>query len=313
MLRSRRSSDLATLIEHDLPILFPDAAQGPLPVLRDAFIAFTAIAMGWTENTTEALATQPFHELGMFQTPGGPRTGPAPHPTMGAYTTLGKSADVKRCLGGRDANLTPGAWKQAHADQVAIGLANLRQDERSLQRAVGADLVRTGSGFSPWRFWCMFTAFSRGPGQTANVLRAFRAELLQAPENARLQRLRELVLRDLREGRPGIGSRTGKMGAAYAVTRTEQKLECAALLADDHQHGGWWTTRYTDSGPDHATELALAEAGHGGLARQALDAATQAGQNLVTLATEGDTTTKLVMGAGAVGLGALAWFATRNG
>lgn len=313
MLRARRASDLATLIEHDLPILFPDAARGDLAVHRDAFLAFTSIAMGWTENTTEALSTQPFHELGMFQTPGGPRSGPAPHPTAGAYTTLGRSADVKQCLGGREANLAPGAWKTAHADQVAIGLANLRQDEHSLQRAMGADLVVTGQGFTPWRFWCMFTAFSRGPGQTANVLRAYRAELLATPVHTRLQRLRALVARDLRENRPGIGSRTGKMGAAYAVTRTEQKLEGAALLADDHGHGAWWTTRYTTSAEDATMELLLAERGHGSLARQAADVVTGAARNVAAMASEDPASaTKLAAGAGVLALGGVALYKARG-
>lgn len=255
LLAPRHAGRLSGLLRRMIPRAFPG---GDPEALLYALEGFTAFSTGWRENTTEGVPTQSFHEVGLFQVPAGPRSGPAPNPdpraSNNAYGSLAGSDLVKQCLGGRAASLAPDAWRpaanmgpgettgpnwRACEDQVAVGLANLRRDDRSVRtllnnrvRGVAGDEAR----WTNWRVFLMFTAFSRGPGGADTRLAPYLGRLVHEPEEQRIVRLCELVEADIRTGASGIGARTGKSGTSYGIVRTLQKL-----------YSGLWLLRQTGS------------------------------------------------------------------
>lgn len=306
MLRGR-NAELMALLNHDVPVVFP---EGDAAFLAAAFLGFTSFSDGWTENTTEGVLTQPFHEVGLFQVPAGARSGPAPN-TAGnaAYSALAASEPVKRCLGGRAATTAPNGWKAAHADQVAVGIANLRRDEATLRAMLPTGLAGDARGWSYWRVATMFTAFSRGPGQAKAVLMPFAAELARTDEARRWRKFRELVVQAIGSGATGIGARQGKMGAAYAIVRTEQKLESGVLAAQQLglAGAGGFTERYVSPGDDPA-EDAIARCAYGVSAVSVAQAAVETAANVATIATDAAST-----GGGKVVLGVLSALAVGGG
>lgn len=303
MLQGRYRGELKTLLDRMTPIAFPNT---PVDGMTLALFGFTAFSTGWTENTTEGNTptqlSQPFHEVGLFQCPAGPRTGPAPNANTeaphNAYGRLASTELVKRMLGGNSATMRPNAWKTDHASQVAVGVANLLMDERTFRNQAGmAELAGASSGWSNWRIFTMFTAFSRGPGQCAAVLRHFRTELLTAPEATRLRKLRELVVRDVERGASGIGARTGKMGAAYAVLRSDQKLQSAVALATAVGADlSLFGERYTTSAADAHIEDVITRTGHGGTVTRVADAVVETVSNVGKIIANADPEKKIIGG-----------------
>jgi hypothetical protein len=244
-----------SLLRPMVPIAFPGADPNFMSL---ALLGFTSFSGGWGENTTEGVLTQPFHEVGLFQVPAGDRGGPAPNPAgNAAYSQLAGSDLVRRMLGGRAATTAPDAWKGAHADQIAVGLANLLRDERSLRGALHGGVAGDASGWSQWRVFGMFTAFSRGPGQAARVLNAYARDLSTTPEALRLRKLRSLVAHDVETGASGIGGKHGKMGAAYAVVRSDQKLESGVAIGTELNLPGvgGFAERYVSPADDRTEDL----------------------------------------------------------
>lgn len=243
-MRDRLAGMLGALLRRFIPIAFPGANAD---AMLFALLGFTAFSMTPTENTTEAVLTQSFHEVGLFQVPAGARSGPAPNNTGGnkAYWALATGAIVRAMLG-RAASLVHNAWKPtgrpadaardrlAMEDQTAVGLANLLRDETSIRTAL--DNAHRGvsgatNGWSLWRIFLMFTAMSRGAGQTLTVLRPYLAQLAAAPEAVRLQRLIELVNAGILAGDPHA-TNTWKDGVCYAIVRSLQKLNSGRLAAE---------------------------------------------------------------------------------
>lgn len=211
--------------------MVPQAWPGVTPFV---FLGFTGFSMSATENTTEAVAAQRFHEVGYFQTEAGLRDGPAPNPRPSAeYNAWGRlsgSALVVDLLG-RGATMAPDGWKRAIADQTAVGLANLRRHLGNA-RAQVPDAALPKSESSTWAVLLAFTAFSRGAGQLAKVLAPYAGKLATMPEEARWGAWENMVASDIVKGADGIGAKPGKGGAAYAIIRTRQKHDCGQLAAE---------------------------------------------------------------------------------
>lgn len=210
--------------------MVPTAWPGVTPFV---FLGFTGFSTSATENTTEAVANQRFHEVGYFQTEAGLRDGPAPNPKpLSEYNAWGKlagSALVVDLLG-RGATMSPDGWKRAIADQTAVGLANLRRHLGNARSKLPAAVHPQGEA-STWAVMLAFTAFSRGAGQLSKVLAPYEDKLATVPERDRWDAWESMVASDIAKGSPGIGSKPGKGGAAYAIIRSRQKHDGGKLAA----------------------------------------------------------------------------------
>lgn len=241
MLRSR-GPILSPILDRFVPVAF----RGCDPEFaRYILSGFTSFSMGWDENTTDGDAEQDFHEVGLFQVPAGPRSGPAPNANPraddNAYGRLATSAIVRRMLSGSDtgraALITPGAWKprnssndpdcvRAREDQVAVGLANLLEDEaafRTLAERYAPGSAGSTSGWSLYRFATMFTAMSRGPTGAFNRFKPYLRELARTNEPARASRLTYLLADGISRRDPHSIT-PWKPGVAYGWDRTWQKI-----------------------------------------------------------------------------------------
>ncbi len=225
-MRSRWEGELGDHLRVMAPIAWPDAPP-------TAFLGFTAFARG-DEDTVEASSRQPFHELGYFQTEGGPRDDPAPSPDpkaeYNAWGALAKSELVTRLLG-RPATMVSGAWRTAVADQTAVGLANLRRHLSQAQARLPDALAPKDLG-GTWAVLLAFTAFSRGEGRLSMVLKPYIERLAAVDERDRWSAWERLVVDDIRAGRTGVGTDAGHGGAPYAILRSRQKHDSGRLAAE---------------------------------------------------------------------------------
>lgn len=232
--------------------MVPQAWPGVTPFV---FLGFTGFSTSASENTTEAVEAQRFHEVGYFQTEAGLRDGPAPNRNpLAEYNAWGKlagSALVVDLLG-RGATMEPDGWKRAIADQTAVGLANLRRHLANARAKLPADLAPKSES-SVWAVLIAITAFSRGSGQLSKVLSPYASKLASIPEEARWGAWETMVATDILKGADGIGAKPGKSGAAYAIIRSRQKHDggelAAARLGTDIDRGWFYTS---DPGRDDA-------------------------------------------------------------
>lgn len=258
---SRRKADERIMgpIRRARPVMFPG-----VPV--SALLGFTAFSTSPTENTTESVATQRFHEIGLFQVEAGPRTGPAPNMDPNAhdntYGRLAGTAAVKQALGqpanGPGASMRHDAWKQPDRwnDQIVVGIAGV------LSHVTGLRLdarIAARDASSPWYWHVAMMSFSRGNGQARSVLNAYAEELANVPEATRWRAFRAAVARDItRNTGPAIGRRPGKLGAAYAIIRCDQKSESGKAVADSGELS-WYSNAYQDNETDNGIERVLSE------------------------------------------------------
>lgn len=250
MLQRRKAGEIGEITARLVAIAWPG-------VPPEAFHGFTAFSTSPTENTTEATGNA-FHEVGLYQVEAGLRGGPAPNPDpraeYNAWGALHDSELVRRMLG-RAATMEHNAWKRALADQIAVGLANLKRHGDGINRALSGLGIGARDPASNWAVMTAFTAFSRGGAQARRVFGHFARELASVPEHGRWLRLRELVVDACRQQRGGIGAQPGRSGAAYALVRTEQKFESGYLLAvRTGGNAGWFVSRYPDSATGDALE-----------------------------------------------------------
>ena len=254
MLQARMAL-LRPLLERFVSIAFP----GCDPVgMVFALMGFTAFSTGWREDTTDADLLQQFRELGLFQVPAGSRSGPSPNRTgNAAYCGLAEGPLVLAMLG-RHASTQEFAWRpsaandssehdvRAREEQVAVGLANLRQDEATL-RAKMEHFAPGSAGdagtWSVWRVFCMFTAMSRGPAAAFARLQPYLHALAEVHESVRLHALFEAVDRGILSHDPHAVD-TWTDGVCYAIARSIQKLYSGMLLA---QRSGVSTTFFDDA------------------------------------------------------------------
>ncbi len=216
----------------------------------EAFEGFTAISKGATENTTVGDPEQKFHELGYFQTPAGPRAGPAPNPdpAVSHWAREAKSDLVKTALG-REGTLDPAKWPTAIDDQVAIGLADISTELQRANYLIG-DLAVTDPK-STWAVGLGFMSFSAGGGTAAKWVNLYKARLAGTPEKSRWSKWGELIAADVARGVKWEKGRHKNPGASYL--RTWQKLESGRLLAHARGTGGvydrWYDAPSVDPAP----------------------------------------------------------------
>jgi hypothetical protein len=192
-----------------------------------------------TDNTTSGSATQRFHEVGLRQTPAGPREGPAPNPDSSApdnaWGRHARTAAVRALLG-RDAVMAPDAWRQALADQAVVGLAaeaeGFQQAVALLDPRIRPPRLPDGryDPSSPFAVALSFAAFSAGESGAARVFNRWADALAGVPVARRWDALVELAAADFAAGR-NIGTGASHANPAYTLLRTLQKLEAGRALA----------------------------------------------------------------------------------
>jgi hypothetical protein len=268
-------------------------ANGELGVLMRAFVpmafegapweAFLGFAMNGSqrENTTqcdrEICRRQRFHEVGFLGSPAGLASGPAPNPDPDApYNTWGKEAcsDLVREMLGRCATMEPDGWKEAVADQVAVGLADLRGKYAYMRRLIADPSVDPSAPGTPWGTALAFGGWSSG--LIAHTVNDHAAGLRGVPERARFGRLVQLVnaetARGIYRGDPGAYN-----NPAYQLLRTWQKLELGRRVAAEFGGDASWfdlglgdgarrleAERLLERGATHGSPLALVTAGGAG-------------------------------------------------
>ena len=217
------------------------------------FLGFTAFSMSSKENTTEAVPTQKFHEVGYFQTEAGLRSKPAPDPSPdGEYNNWGKLHDSSLVvqLLGHEATMAPDGWKTAIADQTAVGLVNLRRKLESNKDRLGELYPQNLS--STWAGMLAFTIFSRGAGQTMRCLAPYKAQLLNVPEADRWLAWEALIAADITNDTNSIGDTPGHGGAPWAIMRSRQKHDSGLLFAERNGLDTGWFLK-----PDRARDTLI--------------------------------------------------------
>lgn len=336
MLRGR-----SPLLKPIVDNMIPRAFRGVDPAFVSFVLqGFTSFSTGWGEDTVEADARQKFHEVGLFQVPAGPRSGPAPNSDPraddNAYGRLAGSVIVRRMLSGSDtgraASTTAGAWRprnssmdadcvRAREDQVAVGIANLLEDEASFRtqaerHAPGS--AGSSAGWSLYRFLTMFTAMSRGPTGAFNRFKPYLRQLASINESQRSSALVHLVHEGIRARDPHALN-DWKDGVCYAICRSWQKMLagrelCIAL--------GGPTDAFADAVIAPDVEALIADIGYtigpAAAAREVARSASDLAQNAagaVTAAVGGgnpDTGKKIIAVVGAVVVGGAVVIASKS-
>jgi hypothetical protein len=202
-------------------------------VPETVFLGFTAFSTSASENTTEAVENQRFHEIGYFQTEAGLRDKPAPDPNSdGEYNNWGRlhDTDLVVQLLGRKACMGHDEWKRAIKDQTAVGLVNLRRKLDSHVQRLPENL-RPKDMSSTWAVLLSFTVFSRGGGQTLRCLSPYAEKLGTFPENERWDAWESMIASSIIKGADSTGNKDGKSGAPWAIMRTRQKYDSGLLFA----------------------------------------------------------------------------------
>lgn len=204
--------------------------------------AFGGFVTNGAQRANTAMAppygvSNPFAELGWWGTEGGPRStppnaGPYPHPTStsdNSWLALHADPLVKTLLGGRQATMVSGAWKEAIDDQTAIGLANLLRHRAGCNAAMPA-ACRSTDLASVWSVAVGFAAWSAGNAGMARWVARYQAALAAVPEARRFDAWIAAVVADARAGRiHGTGHANNP---AHTAVRTAQKLYAGRLLAE---------------------------------------------------------------------------------
>ncbi len=234
------SGPVGATLREMTPKVFPS-----VPV--EAIVGFCANG-GVTENTTEGVPAQKFHEIGLFGTEAGLRGGPAPNPNpIAEYNSWGKLANdpvIKKLLGGRAATMKHNEWKTKIPDQVAIGLVNIRRHGNKVVAALDPS-IRPDSSTSSSIFFvaCCFMGWSAGDGTAARHLNKFKDILASVPEEKRWGTFLRALADGINSGRIDLGGLRKHQSVAYSALRTWQKLAAGQLLA--RQTGGlvhWFNT-----------------------------------------------------------------------
>ena len=228
--RGRWDGELGEAIRAFGPIAWPGGVPGPI------LQSFTMNG-SQRENTgvirmpNGELANPIFHEIGFFQTPAGPSSGPAPNPDPdaehNAYGRLGRSDRVKALLGPDGADLRPNAWKERVRDQTAIGLYDFQEEGRRVAAAVPE--LAPSSWATPWALALAIMGYVVGAGATTVQMRAHKAALAAVPEAGRIDALMR------------IAAANPTRALCYPALRVWQRMEYARQLAAAvGQPTGWY-------------------------------------------------------------------------
>jgi hypothetical protein len=239
------------------PQVFPGAPP-------EALMALSTIG-GQTEDTCDNTPGQSFHELGLYQTEGGPCSGPGPNPDPYApdnnWGRLANSSVVTSLLG-RPATMVDGAWRQAVDDQTAVGLANVAAHAASVASQLSDPSLAPTDPGGTWNIFLGLTGFSAGDSGAARTVNRYAAQLAGVDERARVAALIDAILVDAQNGTLP-GSTLGDHGSpAYDALRSLQKLAAGRALAQ--QTGGdvgWFDYGFGDQ--QDAATAAIDDAAYG--------------------------------------------------
>jgi hypothetical protein len=233
---------VGSTIRSMLPHVFPG-------VPPEVILGFCANG-SFRENTTKALLSQKFHEIGLFGIEAGPRNGPAPNPNPKAKdNSWGHLHDhplVVKLLHGRPATMVHNAWKNAVEDQVAVGLVNLEKHGKSVVSALASSIRPNTSGpmLSNFFIACCFMGWSAGPPQAARHINRFATTLARYPESERWGIFLKTLAEQIRSGSINLNGLIDHNSPAHSALRTWQKIAAGQLLAF-HTNGqiGWFDTK----------------------------------------------------------------------
>lgn len=180
---TRRGRDLERWVrplQRNIQILFGVSSDADVQTLLIAILAFTGPGFEWSDNTVGSFPgwehqAGAFHEIGPFQIPAGPASGPPcppdPNAKHNAWTRLARSMGVRRCLGGRAGIVHPDRWKteEAREDHLAIGTAMLAEHYRELVAKL-PDAMDPSSPASVWGIAVLLAGFSAGSSRSADVV-----------------------------------------------------------------------------------------------------------------------------------------------
>ena len=224
----------------------------------EAFCGFTITG----RQTEDQTGTRVFHEIGLFQTPAGPVSGPAPAPLASAarneWGALADSSLVRQLLG-HSATMAPNAWKENVADQTAVGLAMLRSNAASANAILDPSIRFTP--YTHWHVCVAFSAFSAGPTGAARHWNRYKDRLARVDEANRFKALLAAIADEWCSG--GTFSPAHQHGnRAWTAIRTWQKIACGKALAE--RHGGdfaWFDVDFGGAAATRTVEIAVAAAG----------------------------------------------------
>jgi hypothetical protein len=209
-----------------VPVVFPGAEW-------TAFLGFAANGESLNANTTESVAAQRFHEIGVMGTTAGPRDQHAPcmdprakfagDVQPNSWVHLYDHEDVVSLLG-RKAVVGHNEWKGKALDQMAVGVVDLARSSQLVANALD-DRIRPKSEGSLWRVAIGFMGWSAGDPRAAAHIRKHAEPLAAVSESERWATLIRLVA-------AGPSLPKGHSNPAYSVARTWQKLDCGRQLQE---------------------------------------------------------------------------------
>lgn len=220
---------IGSSIRQMIPLVFP----GVPPEVMLGFCANGSLR----GNTTEALSSQRFHEIGLFGTEAGLRDGPAPNPRPDAeYNSWGKLHRhplVVKLLGGRLATMAHNAWKNAVSDQVAVGLVNLRRHGETVAQQLDPSIRPNiaSSNLSLFFVACAFMAWSAGAAGAAKHLNRFAPLMARYPESQRWGAFLKILAEQISNGKINLSGLRKHRSPAHSALRTWQKIAGGQLLA----------------------------------------------------------------------------------
>lgn len=255
--RTRNLGPVGVALHRMAPQVMPRVPIG-------AWLGFIANSSGPSEDTAESASPAPFHELGYFGTPAGPISGPAPNPNPAApdnaWGHLANSDLVKQLLGGHGATMEAGAWRRqsggrvsddAINEQVAVGLADLKQNYASMRALLPANLQPDGVSVpvDVYGTALMFGAWSAGASRMASHVRKYAAAVGAQRGKARWGALLQAAIND------PANHGSSHTDPAYSLLRSWQKLQVGQELATElHEDPGWYSTGLS---PESAAQAAL--------------------------------------------------------
>lgn len=175
--------------------------------------------------------------LGYFGTP------------LHTWRTLRTHPTVVRLLGRPAVDADTGAWQDAVADQVAVGLTDLRQKLSSVSAGLAPAIRPAPPGVATqWALALAFAGWSSGPARIAPQIQRYQALLASVPESMRWTVLLQSVAREGDAGTlPGGNIPNSYNNPGHAMQRTWQKLAAGELLAARLGRSiAWWNLGISD-------------------------------------------------------------------
>lgn len=234
-MRQRWNNAIGVSVRAYAPSIFP----GQPPQMGVAFSSNVDGARPWTDIQNAA----GFWEIGVYNTPAGALSSPAPNAEGGndAWVQIATSREFIDIVG-RPGTTSSSDWNAESSipDQVAIGLIDYRDSRANVTTRIPPAIQPQDRG-SQWFAMCASMGYTSSTGAVALINR-HAAELGRFDEAARFGALLRLAAQDARSGNvSGYGA--GQGAQVYPLVRAWERLEAGKLLA--RETGGrvdWFET-----------------------------------------------------------------------